>query len=239
MDAVVRAVVDKETIRANMPASVPLLLLEFRQCAQQYTGCVKTDELVFDECAEFIVTRFGHLNIQEIRQAFRLAAAGELGDVKLDAYFGTFTVGMLGKVLAAYKDYRDRVTKEILAAESEHEYAETLELASKNHDREEWIRNQREKLIANESLAAQQCTVYDFQCFEAEIMVALTDDEKKPLWADAWRLTICEYQDRLSRNDYSAKKVLQNPSADKGFQENRLNWYKRLLVVAWAAKQRV
>ena len=238
VSAVIASVVDMDTIRSNGAASVPLLVIELEKCARQYTGCVKTEDLVFDECVEFVMLRFGFLNINEIREAFRLAAAGELGEVKLEAYFGTFTVAMLGKVLAAYRNYRERISKEVRAAEIKHQYAQTFELASQNHDSEAWIRTRREKLTTNLDLTAHDVTVYDFACFEKEILAALTEDEKRPAWEKAWQMTVADYQDMVLRGNLSACRVLENPIKHEGFNHNRKDWYKRLLVVTWAQKER-
>lgn len=221
-----------------MPKSIPALVLELSQCAQQYTGCVKTDELVFDECVEFTTTRFGWLNIMEIRSAFRLAAAGELGEINLQAYYGTFTVAMLGKVLAAYKEYRERVTAEIRLAEKEAEIEQAQVFKSEKWDSEAWKQDRLEMLLSMENLSADYCTVYDFQCFVEPHLSDMSDDEKRVDWKDAWALTVADFQDMAGRGNYSARKVLQNPANDEGFKLGRLNWYKRLLVKRWIESQK-
>lgn len=233
VDAVVRSVVDQDTIRANMPQVIPALVLELSQCAQQYTGCVRTDELVFDECVEFVTTRFGWLNIMEIRSAFRLAAAGELGEVKLEAYFGTFTVAMLGKVLNAYKEYRERLAKEIREAEKAAEVEEAQVLKSETWDSEAWKERRLNTLLNMENLSVDCCTVYDFQCFVEPHVSEIPEGDKRLLWDDAWRLEVGHFQDMAFRGSVSARRVLQNPANDEGFKLGRLNWYKRLLVKRW------
>lgn len=238
--AVADAVVGSKTIRWAMSESpdksVLALTLELQQCATQYTGCPKTDELVFDECVEFVITRFGFLNIMEIRSAFRLAASGELGEVKLEAYYGTFTVGMLGRVLSAYKEYRERLVEGVRLAEKRVEYDDAKVLKSTNWDSDAWLKSRRKRLFSDEGLSAADCTVYDFAIFEAEILAALSVEEKEPLWKDAWALALADYQDRAARGHYSARMVLREPVKDEGFRSVRIAWYRRLLVVAWAKK---
>jgi len=57
------------------------------------------------ETARFICERFPELSIDEILQAYRLWAGGELGDEVTEMYGGQFNVKHFGSVLVAYKEY--------------------------------------------------------------------------------------------------------------------------------------
>lgn len=228
---IVGAVSEGNTIRALVKEDATMattaLTAEFEDCARSYTGCVNTSEMVFDECVEFLATQFGALNIGEVRHAFRLAAAGELGEVNLKAYHGVFTVAMLGEVLTAYMVYRGRIVAEVSRLESEirQETRERPDLSGWEDERLEFLRNK-------EGLSADDCIVFDFEVFKDEVL-ELPKEEKELLWKDAYALALGDFQDRAGRGDYSARRVLQNPTGNQGFGEVRIAWYKRLLVVNW------
>jgi hypothetical protein len=237
----VSAAVSKNTIRVDVTQSGERALIalsaELEFCVKSFTSCPKTDDFVFDECVEFVIERFGFLNISEIRQAFRRAAAGELG-VSLDAYYGTFTVGMLGKVLSAYvEEVRNAVVAEVVQAEKRVEFAQAKALASSNHDFDAWGRRRLEYLCGKEDLSANDCTIFDFEFFCAG-RLTFTQDEKRLLWSNAYGLALGDYQNRAARGDYSARCVLRDPLKDAGFNLSRINWYKRLLVIAWVSIQK-
>ena len=52
--------------------TVVALSAELEFCAISYCGAAKTDDLVFDEVVSFVMDRFGHIGVNEIREAFRL-----------------------------------------------------------------------------------------------------------------------------------------------------------------------
>lgn len=238
---VAAAVSGRRTIRTDVAEdgerAMMALTAQMEFCAKSYCHCQKTEEMVFDECVEFMVERFGMLNIGEIRQAFRLAAAGELENVTLEAYFGTFTVGMLGKLLFAYCEYRKRVVAEVVAAEKLAEYAETVELRSEKHDLTNWSEKRLAWLRGKEDLSVEHCTAFDFEHFKGLGELELPDEaRRKLLWKDALALAFGDVNDAALRGDFGAKQLLLKLGAgqkDEGFYQKRLMYYRRLLVVDW------
>lgn len=81
-------------------------------CADNYTGATNLSEELMKECALFVNQHFYAFGVEEIKQAFRLAASGETS-VDLNTYYGKFNVTMLGNVLNAYKDHRLNIAKAI------------------------------------------------------------------------------------------------------------------------------
>lgn len=79
--------------------------LEVEHCAATYCGAPNTPADTMTECVRFVLSQFGHLCPSEIREAFRLTAAHEIG-ASLNAYNGVFSVRILGEVLSEYEDYR-------------------------------------------------------------------------------------------------------------------------------------
>lgn len=86
--------------------------LEF--CAATYCGAPNTLPETIGEGVKFILSQFSHLGLTEIREAFRLAAAGKI-EADLNAFYGLFTIQLLGKVLSAYDDYRTAIFREVRA----------------------------------------------------------------------------------------------------------------------------
>lgn len=94
-----------------------VLQLEIEDCAAAYCAAPNTEGETIVEAVRFALSQFGHLNIGEVREAFRLAAAGKI-EVDLNAYHGLFSVRILGSVLSAYADYRTQIAREIRSREN-------------------------------------------------------------------------------------------------------------------------
>ncbi len=101
-------------LKAGGMEPVVLLHTEVKFCATTYCAAPNTERDVLEESARFIADKFGHLNINEIREAFRLAAAG-LIDASLTTYYGMFSVNILGQILSAYDDHRSQTYREVRA----------------------------------------------------------------------------------------------------------------------------
>ena len=71
----------------------------------------KEDTPLLVEGADFVRTKYSHLGIEEIREAFRLA--NEL-QVNLKAYYGTFSLISIGELLDAYTKYRNRAINSLI-----------------------------------------------------------------------------------------------------------------------------
>ena len=91
-------------------------------CAELYCGIKKTEfnYATLEECSLFIYDHFYNLGVNEIKQAFELCAANKIENVNMTAYYGKFTVAMLGDILTAYTKYRNN------------EYIKIKELHQKN-----------------------------------------------------------------------------------------------------------
>jgi len=88
--------------------------LEIEDCATAYCAAPNTEADTITEAVRFVLSQFGHFNISEIREAFRLVASGMVAG-NLNAYHGQFSVRILGEVLNAYADYRTQIAREVRA----------------------------------------------------------------------------------------------------------------------------
>jgi len=110
-----RATLQGHTIGAIMRTSdgvaIPAMLAEIKFAAVTYCAAPNTDSETCKEGVAFVLSQFSHLNINEIREAFRLAASGKI-DASLAAYHGQFSIRILGEVLRAYDDHRTGIYRE-------------------------------------------------------------------------------------------------------------------------------
>lgn len=100
--------------------------LEIEDCASAYCSAPNTETETITEAVRFVLSQFGHFHIAEIREAFRIAAAGTI-EANLNAYHGQFSVRILGEVLNAYADYRTQIARQVRAKESKQMQEEKAE----------------------------------------------------------------------------------------------------------------
>lgn len=67
------------------------------------------------ECVRLLRTKFSDLGFEEIREAFAMSSAKML-NADSTAYRDRFTVNLFGRVMATYKDYRNKILAEISKA---------------------------------------------------------------------------------------------------------------------------
>lgn len=231
------------TIRAGLIENLEFfstaLAAELEYVAKTYTGGVNTHEMVWDEAMDFIVSQYGNLNIKEILYAFRLAASGELGDVNLRSYYGTFTVGMLGEVLTAYMDRRQQLYFELLRLESEQLMVEVGGTGPR-HDVDEWKRNRLTFLKMLDSPTVEDVTSYDYRFISELGLIDLTKDEKLLIMDRAYPILVREIlQDASALNSFRSKQLRDmvtqansgNPSPV--FVARHKAMGERLAVVEW------
>ena len=90
--------------------------------ANTYTGANfgtklnEVDKNIIKSCADFILEFHSGLNIKEVEQAFKIASSGKF-DINIETYFGKFNVSILGKVLKAYQQLRNKIIIQIEEAE--------------------------------------------------------------------------------------------------------------------------
>lgn len=237
------------TIRAGVAEEPEMFMLalvaELEGCAKQYTGCPNTKDLVFDEAAEFVIDQFGLLNIGEIRLAFRLAAAGEFEGVRLVAYYGTFTVGMLGEVLAAYKDYRGEAVRHFRTIENVSAVLQSGEERQRQHDMEQWENNRISLLKLLHEPTINSVTAYDYEFLTRRGEIALTDDQKRAMTERCVTQTIAEiHRDMEGVTSYRRKELTteveqaRSGKYTEGFRNRMAVVGKRLAVLDWIQSQR-
>lgn len=196
---------NKEDIAKGVSAMISL-------CAKMYCGMQEEKMMTetIQEATRMVYKHYPQIGINEIREAFSMAAANYFDNVNMTAYFGTFTIGMLGDILTAYIKYRNPVINKALQL-SQHqnkEEQEKQEADKKNEEAREQIKNDIERAI----IAVQEDSEPVWESYHfvpvhyAEIAVKegwieVSEEFKKNIWIKAQELALKELSDVA--NDYS------------------------------------
>lgn len=247
--------VSSRTDQARTALSV---MAELDHCAKVYLGAMNTPEDVFEEGVAFIISRFGHIGVFELREAFRLAAAGQLDldSAAFRAYYGMFTIAGLGAILQAYDRYRAEVVKALRRAE----VAELALVSDQNRiltwNTAAWEAARRESLLTmdfprsdnpndagsdlDERAMVEYVTAYDYDWLTRSGQLDVSAEEKKAAWEDARLLTLADYKNLAlsSRNFHRALSDIESGKPNEGFEARRIAAAKRLLVLRWVMRMR-
>lgn len=162
------------------------------------------------ESVRFIYKHHKNIGVNEIREAFSLAAANTFNGINMTAYFGIFTVAMLGDILSAYNQYRNP----IIAQAYENAYKQELD-AKCEQDKEAKNFEARSKInadIENAIIAVQTGaeplweTWHDVPVHYAEIavkwgMIEVSDEFKSKIWQRSKELALDEL--KTTAQDYA------------------------------------
>lgn len=180
-----------QTIRAliaqNEIEGGTAVFMEIKYCAVTYCAAPNTEPETLKEAARFVITQYSGLAFHEIREAFRLAAAGKV-EASLAAYHGQFSVRILGEVLSAYNDFRTQAARTIRAR------IRAQEAEKENADRAEAMRQYFGTLAEQFQALVEQNTKYqrwqDLPGWFCERLVredipGFSIDEKAKTWVTA------------------------------------------------------
>lgn len=207
--------------RTKDKAALELMLCaEIEACAQVYCGATNISDLFAEEAFEFVCSQYSFLGVNEIKSAFRLAAAKELTDTKgnildIKAYAGVFSLDTLGTVLNAYVAYRKRIEQELSRVQQEAAEAQKeAERKAKIQD-PEWRKTYFEDLVAFLKRNPHLIVARHYDELSAEGFIQVTDEEKRV------------YLER-------AKDTLQAALAEE--KENERNAFQKAYIAAMMRK---
>ena len=81
--------------------------------AREYGATKEIPAETLGECVKLVMRKFGALGIQEIREAYRMAAAGEIKPEQ-KMWGGIFNAAQLGSVLTTYQNHRKAIAAELI-----------------------------------------------------------------------------------------------------------------------------
>ena len=91
------------------------------ETAQMYGARENVPRFVISECVRLVFEKYSFLALEEIREAYRQKAAGEIKIKGAEMYGGVFNADNLGKVLRAYNQERKKVMAAFLKEKHEME----------------------------------------------------------------------------------------------------------------------
>jgi hypothetical protein len=147
-----------------------------------------TNSIVWSESAAFLVRFYPGIIIDEVLEAFRLAVSGRWPSVDLAAYRGQFSVKILGDVMKAYVDDRNRIrmTADRVLLEMEAESLRGEEAEKSRKAREVFVREFRAMKAAGHVPPLDKILFFWFDALSAAGELSeITDEEKRELWAQA------------------------------------------------------
>lgn len=168
------------------------------EVALNYGSRVEAPPMIYRECLTVMQQKFSHLGADEIREAYRANAAGELDTKgKGEMYGGEFNAANFTAVMAAYSEKR----RKVIAAYTNalHEASEKAKSeARKEKQRREFEENFESilKRLAEKAESWMDCPAHLFFSCEEKKMINLTVAEKKEIFERAHQCVVAISQSK-------------------------------------------
>ena len=200
---------------------------------------------IIEAAAEFVCTMFAQLAPEELKEAFKMAAAGRFEGLNIETYYGKFSVQILGKVLKAYIEFRKKcLAKYENMLQIEQSRAEDINKDEKNAV----IRSEIAQIyneIKKEYIDTGEIKEGLIRAFWAKILIEekiinFTDKQKLEIYRQAKEKTKKEFNKMLLKNDLKAVQKVQIRNILKelkqgieapNFKAAAINEYSRLLII--------
>jgi hypothetical protein len=224
-------------------------------CATMYCGMQSERMLAetIQESVRFVYKNYPQLGVNEIREAFSLAAANVFSGVNMTAFFGTFTISMLGDILTAYSDYRNPIISKAYdqIIKLEQETKQETERGEKNALALNKIQQDIERaIIAVQSGEADLWeSWHDVPVHYAEIAVReqwieVSPEFKKSIWEESKKLALRELGEMAADlSNFSqakqAKIKLTDAIEKKTVPDAALRIYSKLLIFKYVKMHEV
>ena len=238
---------DQEAIKElNEKLKLAILFLANTYTAANFkTPLNRQNKQIIEAAAEFVISMFPQLAPEELKEAFKMAAAGRFEGLNIEIYYGKFSVQILGKVLKAYIEFRKKcLAKYENMLQIEQSRAEDINKEAKNAAiRTEigQIYNEMKKLYIDKGEIKEGL----IKAFWAKILIEekiidFTENEKLSIYSQAKEKTKNEYKKKLLKNEVKASekmqvrnllKELKEGVETQNFKAAVINEYSRLLII--------
>lgn len=166
----------------------------------KYGTRVEVPKMIYQECLDIMQQKFSHLGVDEIREAYRANAAGELQTGgKGEMYGGEFNAANFTAIMAAYSEKRKKVIAAYTNALHEASEKEKSE-ARREKQRLEFEENFQNilKRLSEKAEDWQGCPEYLYHSCEKRGLINLTPDEKREIFKRA--VDISKVQAQLKKD---------------------------------------
>ena len=173
--------------------------------AQEYGARTAIPYHIQAECVRLVLEKFGHIGLNEIREAYRLYAAGEIRIKGGEMYGGEFNAAQLGKVLSAYNEHRKGIISaytELVHAMAE-DQAETQRAEKSRMEFEVRFQAWLKKAKADQT-DWRDIPAFYYDAAISRGLITFNPGEKKQIWEDALVLAEVELQEDVE-SEFGAK----------------------------------
>ena len=244
-----------EPIRKFEKQSIgPALAQNIMICATLYCGMSEGEIMkqTIIEASKFVMAKFKHLGVSEIKDAFQMAAANEFEGVNMSSYYGQMSIATLGDILDAYTKHRNKTVAK---------YLELKDKAQKLYDKEveKEERNNAARLKIKTDIEAaiisMQQGIYFWQTWQdvpvhyAEIAVAenwveVSPEFKKRIWEESKELAKRELiETSKDLNNFSeakkAKQILMQNIESQIISEPAKRIYAKRLIFEYVKQHEI
>lgn len=190
------------------------------QLAKDYGNRHEIEPEVMKEAVRLVQQKFGWLGVDEIREAYRQHAAGEIKTKAGEMYGGEFNARQVGAILEAYNEKRKKIVADYInerTAQIEKVKAERKRAKQK----EEFEANLMNSLRAARAKQLPVSSVPEFwhDSLLSRGVLNYTKQEKKDAWEDA---ACIMKQHKVSK--------VQKAIMGEDEQARRIAWAKKILV---------
>ena len=154
-----------------------------------FNASVDSNKSAFTEVVGVILQKFNGLSLDEVGEAFRMAASGELGEVNFAAYGGVFTVPNFTDILTKFSKKRNEVAMAIYRANSDlEEKAKADELVKQKQD--EYLamlvhRHEAEQNGNHDYKSYKDVPHFYGKTLLEQGLISFTAEEKRTIWEAA------------------------------------------------------
>lgn len=188
-------------------SAIGRLTLEIPLIAKEYGARFDLSDNVVQEAIRLIMNKFSKLGLNEIREAYREFASGEIKVQGAEMYGGEFNVATLGKILTAYSTHRAKILAEILKAEFDIQ-AEAKEKSRAKSLSEKFNLEFPEKVMAakNEITEWKNIPAFWYDAMRKRGWIDLSKEEYSTIWSESLSLAIEEMNHRKNEETNIFKK---------------------------------
>jgi hypothetical protein len=148
------------------------------------------------EASKFVMAKFSHLGVSEIKDAFQMAAANEFEDVNMTSYYGQMSIATLGDILDAYTKHRNKTIAKYLELKdkAQKQYDKEVEKEERNNAARQKIKTDIEAAIISIQQGVQYWQTWqDVPVHYAETAVSegwleVSPEFKKMIWEESKEL---------------------------------------------------
>ena len=192
---------------AGVSATLSILAIQYGARKQIHSEVLK-------ECTTLVLSKFSRLALDDLKEAYRQFAAGEISPKGAEMYGGEFNATQVGKILAAYCKRRDEINRLIINVTDAHREKQEQQKRAEEM-RQNFIDSMPDKIkkLQNQNTNWQEVPDYWWDYCKSNALFELDDEGYQHYWNLAQiaakkehEKAIAEESDRMNYRQLLAKK---------------------------------